>query len=357
MNWKTIESIVNGIEDRYICEAAEYAARPGKFRRRFIGRAGRAAACIAGIVMMSASSLALAAAAGSLPAYDILCGILPETAKKLAPVHLSCEDNGIRMEVEAVHIQEDTAYIYISLQDLEGERIDETCDLFDSYSIRSSGDSVETCTRAAFDAQSGKTLFLIQIEQADGKKLEGQRLIFSVSELLNGKQKLDERLEEVSLENLEEKTELQTEISERGISMAGGGTLPVEQIRGFLKEDENQAFSPVEGVTVTAWGMVDGRLHIQAHYENIRETDNHGCLYLKDQEGNSILSSLSVSFWDKEQTGSYEEYIFEAEEIRELEQCSVWGYFSTGGERITGNWKVEFPVENLEVENQEEAGN
>ena len=53
------------------------------------------------------------------------------------------------MEVEAVYVHADTAEIYLSMQDLTEERIDETVDLFDSYSIRlsGSGSGIGTCTR------------------------------------------------------------------------------------------------------------------------------------------------------------------------------------------------------------------
>lgn len=111
-------------------------------------------------------------------------------------------------------------------------------------------------------------------------------------------------------------------------------------VPGFLKEDELQSFSPVEGVSVTAWGLIDGQLHIQAHYEDIVHTDNHGYICLKDEQGNEITYSSSISFWDEEQTGSYEEYIFDID--TEQAEYSVWGCFQSGSQLVKGSWKVAF---------------
>lgn len=370
MNWKRIEAVIDCIDDDYICEAAEYAglcrgescsgrarSRRGSSQRgglrnsrvhlrkprgaRKILRA--AAACAAIFAAVSASTVVIAAAAGSIPAYDILHALYPETAERLAPVHTACEDNGIRMEVEAVSVQGDTAEIYISMQDLTEERIDETIDLFDSYSIQASGDSVGTCSLVSCDLENRAAMFLIREQRMDGKPIEGSRLVFRVSEFLSGKRETEEELQSISLDELEEETDIQTEVSVRGSSMAGGGAWAEETETGFLIKNESQAFSPVEGVSVTAWGLVDGRLHIQAHYEDIRHTDNHGYIYLKDEQGNEMIFSRSISFWDEEQTGSYEEYIFDTG--AEQTGYSVWGYFCTGGELVTGDWEAAFPIQ------------
>ncbi len=370
MNWKRTEAVMNCIEDQYLCEAAEYA---GLYRRESCsgnlrpsagsspcderahhgkprgvrGAVRAAAACAAAFAAVSVSTVVIAAAAGSIPAYDILYSLHPEAAKRLVPVHTACEDNGIRMEVEAISVQGDTAEIYISMQDLTGERIDETIDLFDNYSLQASGDSAGTCSLISCDPESGTAMFLIREQRMDGKPMEGSRLVFQVSDFLSGGRKTEEELQSISLEELEEKTDIQTEVSVRGSSITGENTAPEgdavwpeESVPGFLKEDELQSFSPVEGVSVTAWGLIDGQLHIQAHYEDIVHTDNHGYICLKDEQGNEITYSSSISFWDEEQTGSYEEYIFDID--TEQAEYSVWGCFQSGSQLVKGSWKVAF---------------
>ena len=204
MNIRELEAAVSAIEDSYILEAGETiglqertarklphrlslrllhglpfrfprrlplrlpCGRPSRFSPGFTGGIGRkariAAACLAGALFLCAFSLPAAVAAGSIPAYDLLHSLFPKTAERLTPVQLSCEDNGIRMETEAVYVYGDTAEIYLSLQDLTGSRIDETTDLFDSYSIRlsGSGSGIGTCSRISFDPETGKVFFLVQ---------------------------------------------------------------------------------------------------------------------------------------------------------------------------------------------------
>lgn len=353
MNIRDIEAAVSAIEDGYIQEAGKTIGgqeRPERrlsyrLQRSFSRRMRIAAACLAGALFLSASSLFAAVAAGSMPAYEILYALYPETAKHLTPVQVSCEDNGIRMEVEAVYVHADTAEIYLSMQDLTEERIDETVDLFDSYSLHSSRDSSSTCSLIEFDPGSGKAVFLVQVKHMNGEKIEGQKLTFSVSEFLTGKQRVEQELPEIDLSRMEEKTELQTNVTRRGSSGMEMEKVEEEQQKGFLRPDADQTFSPVDGVTVTAYGWVDGRLHIQVHYTDILNTDNHGYVYLKDGQGNAVSCFGSVDFWDEEKSGSYQEYFFEVEPEMITAGWSVWGYFSTCSELVEGDWRVTFPIE------------
>lgn len=97
------------------------------------------------------------------------------------------------------------------------------------------------------------------------------------------------------------------------------------------------------GVTLSGYGLVDGKLHVQVRYADILNTDNHGDIYLKSNSGEILNCEKSISFWDESGVDSYEEYIFlvTAEEISNYE---VWGEFWTGGELIEGDWQVTFPI-------------
>ena len=79
------------------------------------------------------------------------------------PVQRACVSNGIRMEVAACFVHDDTAELYVTLQDLEGDRVDETTDLFDSYTIRQPYDTAATCSLVHYDASTGTAVFQIQI--------------------------------------------------------------------------------------------------------------------------------------------------------------------------------------------------
>lgn len=187
-----------------------------------------------------------------MSAYDILYSLYPEIAKTLTPVNLSCVDNGIKMEVEAVDIENDTANIYISMKDLDGNRIDETMDLFDSYYILSSRDSIATCSRIDYDVEEKKATFLIQQQQMYGKKITGKKLTFGVTEFLSGKHKMNEELPEIKLVNMEIVSDTQQDVEERGASRVGDS----KPVTRFLKRNESISFSPIDGVAVTAYGFV-----------------------------------------------------------------------------------------------------
>lgn len=340
-----MEILMDGLNDRYICEAAAYMEKKKDSGSRRLRKAWTAAAGFAVILFLSLSGLSMAAASGNIPAYDILYSLYPEAAKRLIPVNISCEDNGIKMEVESVSVHEDTAEIYISMTDLIGDRIDDTIDLFDSYRIHVPEDNIGTCSFVHYDPEANTATFLISIQLMDQKKITGQRLTFSVSEFLSGKKKMEEVLPEISLETAGIVSDLQKDVENRGGSWISDEE---EEITEFLKENEEQSFSPTDGVTVTAWGFVDDRLHIQVYYEDILRTDNNGYLYLTDEQGNKINCTESIAFWDESHTGSYEEYIFKVAPEADVSSLSVWGYFRTCRNLTTGSWQVTFPVENRE---------
>ena len=149
MSRDVLEQVISGIDDRYIAESIVYADRrkenstnnihkilefndESRERKRVMNRlnmensgggkkditrskciikyAVRIAACLVLVIVMSFSTLSIAAAGGSITAYDILYSLYPEVAEKLTPVNMSCEDNGIRMNVEAVNVDGATAF-------------------------------------------------------------------------------------------------------------------------------------------------------------------------------------------------------------------------------------------------------
>ena len=142
MSRNITEQIISNIDDKYICESVNFIERRNKASYVIVRRIGRIAACLLLVFVFSISSLSLAAATGNIPANDIFYSLYPDMAMKLSPVNESCEDNGIKMEVESIYVHENMAEIYISMQDLTGNRIDETTDLFDSYDIHTSCDQI-----------------------------------------------------------------------------------------------------------------------------------------------------------------------------------------------------------------------
>lgn len=330
------------VEMDYVMAAEEMPKR-----RKKKGLTGRMlAACLCLGVLLTVPALAAVVPAW----YDALYAISPATAQLFQPVRLSCEENGIRMEVIAVHIQEDTAEIYLSLQDLTQERLDSTIDLFDSYGIRTPFDCSGDCKMISFDPQTQTALFLLTITQWGGQEIQGDKLTFTLRELLCKKETFEGVISQVNLAEAEQNPAVQY-VEPRGWS---GETSPQEMngetLVTVLQPRTNMA-SPVQGVTVTGVGYIEGVLHVQVYYESILETDNHGFLSLYEvATGERIGCAGSVAFYDEEGKGSYEDYLFPGITTEEIKDFELYGEFVTAPDKITGNWRVTVPLREMNQE-------
>lgn len=343
MKNENILDAIGMINDDVIREAKAYK------RSNMLSLHKRLVASVAAIVICF--TLAVPALAATVPAfYEVLYSISPATAQFFKPVQKSCEDNGIRMEVVAAHINEDTAEIYVSMQGSEETRIDETIDLFDSYNINTPFDCSSHCEFASYDPITQTATFLITIEHWNEQKIEGKKLTFNVRNLLSNKQKFEGVIADIDLANTDLTTMTQI-VSPRGIENAE----LVEQYKSnnhgltALKSDESIT-SPIDGVMITAVGYVNGTLHVQVYYENILNTDNHGTISLKNPvTGEIVPCSGSFSFFDAEKTGSYQDYVFADISTTELLNYQLYGEFVTSDGSIEGDWSVTFPLENKPI--------
>ena len=286
-----------------------------------------------------------AMAAATLVFNDILYEISPATAQFFKPVQLSCEDNGIRMEVVASHIHEDTAEIYISVQDLEATRFDETIDLFDSYQIHTPFDCTEHCKLASYDPDTQTATFLITIEQWNEQNIIGDKLTFSIREFLSNK-KTYEGVIDVNIIELNSATQT---VHPRGVS---GTDFFNEYISSNTRDGVTvlktvgSISSPINGVALTGVGYVDGYFHVQVYYEDILKTDNHGSVALLNRgTGEMINCNGSVSFFDDAEKGSYQDYIFMEIPVDTLGNYDLYGDFVTSSGSVEGTWSVTFPLE------------
>lgn len=325
------------IDPAYI-EAAD--AAPNK-RKSVWAKWGAAAACLCLVCVLAAPAMA----AFSPSFYELLYAVSPATAQFFKPVQRSCEDNGIRMEVTAAYIHENTAEIYLSMRDLTGKRFDETVDLFDSYRLHTPFDCTGHCQLASYDPDTHTATFLVTLEQWDRQSIEGEKLTFSVQKLLSGKKSWEGTLDGVDLGG--SLTSATQTVQPRGLSgdlfgSDGGKSVTV------LKPGDAIA-SPVDGVTLTGIGYVDGRLHVQVYYADILKTDNHGSISLVNREtGEQIECGGSAAFFDDAGTGSYEDYVFTGIEADALGTYALYGTFVTSAGPVKGNWSVTFPLENTE---------
>ena len=322
---------IDHVDPALIEKAEHFAPAPKKHSFR---RWAAVAACLCLCLALTVPALA---AADNRFGYEILYQLSPTLAQRLKPVHLSCEDQGIRMDVMGANVHGDSVEILVSMTDETGDRLDETTDLFDSYDIRTPHDLICGCSLVEYRPETHSSVFLLNIQQMDHALLPGDKITFSIRRLLTGKQHDNIALPPIDLANVPEITERRSHVDSRG-----GGFTEESEI-DFLPMAAQENIAVVPGITLTGCGMAEGRLHVQLRYDDILRTDNHGYPYLKAPDGETVFSSCDLAFWDESHTNSYDEYVFPA--LGDLAQYALWGEFWTCPQgSIEGNWQITFPL-------------
>lgn len=335
-----IENAITNLDDKFVEETILYINQRMPQKKKVLKAVRRLAVCAAASLLLLFGGVGASVAAGNIQAYELLYSLYPDIANKLIPIHESCVDEGIRMNVEAVHVDGNKADIYISLQDTEGNRLDESVDLFDSYSIHTNVSQIGGCSLVSYSEENRMATFLISVQQEE--KIAGSYMRFSISKILTGKKELTLELPQILQAEETDRIRMLSEVNLRGGARVGDRTqFPAKPI---LLPNEEQCDSPASGATITAYGLIDGRLHVQVYYEDILRYDNHGSIYLENDE-ETVYSTCKYSFWDEERKGSFEEYVFDISP-EDIQKYNVMGYFVTTQTLMEGDWQVSFPIEN-----------
>ncbi len=309
----------------------------------------RATGIIAAFAMVAVLGMSTALAAFNDDVNQILYQIWPHAALALRPVSLVSESQGIRMEVVSALLDGTESLVTLTMQDLEGDRIDGTTDLFDSAVLELPYDGSGTCIQTGYDPETKTAAFAVYMDFNMTAPDESDKVSFRVSRFLSHKQ-----------EQTLDLTEYLTEAAKEADSM------PVPPIRGWGGSPENKQAAedqarrmrvlntqnslekPItDGVTLTGIGIIDGTLHVQVRYTDIHHTDNHGFLTLKDKSGRSYedagLQEIGHVSWFGENYDSFEEYIFE-QYPEDLSEAILSGTFTTASPATEGDWYVTFPL-------------
>ena len=338
-----------------IGELEEAAQEQRSVVRRGVFKAIRGMAAAAAAVMCFGVVLPVLAMTVP-PIYQLMYLVSPELAQFFQPVQMADDYQGIRMEVVSAYIHENEAQIYITLQDLEGDRIDATTDLYDSYHINIPFSCTSGCERVGYDSETGKVTFLITISQWNGQSIEGEKITFSVREFLSHKEFNEDLLIPISLSEAEEDpATMAAVLSGKGASR--DFQMTYESIEGYedlwshttrvLVPQPDNGLIPLDGIEFTGMGYVDGMLHIQYAAPDNLLNDNHGYFFLVDGSGQERLYDCNMGFWGQNEATrhiSYEDCVFVISP-EELSDYTLHGYFVTTGFRMEGNWSVTFPLE------------
>lgn len=342
-NDKLVDAI-GMISDDKIQNAKKTTAKVYKFSYR------KAIALIAAIILCLTASIPVLAAATEIePIYNAIYSISPSLAQKLKPVRLSCEDQGIRMEVESAYIYENEANIVVSMQDTEGDRVDKTTDLYDSYRINRPFSSTGTCSSLDYDEETGKATFLIKISQWGDKKIGGDKITFSVREFLSNKKEFNDQIP-INLQDLDVITKTQNRTCYYHPPYENAQTQEWQE-PCLIPNHEYEDFT--DGIDMTGYGYINGKFHIQIAIKNRLENDNHGRFYLVDKEGNERYCDYSVDWRNTTKVSEnknrvdYYEYVFDIPQD-DISNYELYGYFVTSEGITKGNWQVTFPLENMD---------
>jgi len=279
--------------------------------------------------------------------YNLMYSVSPTVAQFFMPVQKSSEDNGIKMEVVSAYVHDNVAEIYITLQDLNENRIDETTDLNDSYSINRPFNGSANSQNVGYDEKTKKVTFLITISEWGNKKITGDKITFSVREFLSGKKNHNEIPIEVDLVNIINNP------STRKVSSNGGSGPKFEKYVPNFKTTalvpSNPMDFPVEGIDFTGIGYIDDMLHIQTSVKNNLTKDNHGYFFLKDKNGNRVELAYDFGYAENPYTDNridYYECVFDIPQS-EIGKYSLFGNFWTSTSFTTGDWQVTFPIKDI----------
>lgn len=296
--------------------------------------------------------LSVGVMAATIPSFrNLLSIVTPDIALMLQPVEISSEDNGIKMEVVAAMNDDEMAVIYVTMQDLLGNRIDETLDIY-QYSL--TGARTFNCQIVNYDEKT-KTATL-RMEANGGEKLNGKKVSFRIDSFLSDKLIFDGVETGVNLSKIATINDLQTiPLDMNNIPGAGGDLLEEFNSQGtvkILKTDQMKLTLPkVDFVHISNIGYIDDRLHIQTKWMG-DGVDDHGYFYFVDASGNRIdIYPSSITFGVDESGNTnyghdYQEYIFDLDNIN-LNELKLMGHFVSNGNYTKGDWETTFKIQSV----------
>ena len=281
------------------------------------------------------------ALAANVPAvHQILFQFLPGIAQFIMPERVSYENNGIRMEVISAEISDNIAEIFVSLQDLTGNRIDAGTCLVDSFSIRSRSHlSSSGILTERFDEEINTIAYRIIINESDN--IATDIITFTVQHFISGRRTYDMIPINMDFSNVSNTPEVMRMSDDYGSGFTNYDHwklgMPI-----VLVPSSSLAFG-IDGFRITGMGYIDNRLHIQMYVENPHF--NFGELYFKDSDGNIVeeLHSFGFGEYFNGELTWFNEMVFNIPES-ELSNYDVYGYFVAGGIFTEGPWQVTFPL-------------
>ncbi len=284
------------------------------------------------------------------------------------PVGLSCEKEGFRLELVSASVNEQSAFLIWSLQDLEGDHPDFICDdvsLISTYPwpyLPSSSDSL------LYDASS-RTLWFATVYQAGAPYDAGEVLIDGLPQYLAELTTLYFRhVESLSIGGLFEKYRSRAalvdvpELITTYYRDDDGNTLAYDtswyRERGIRVLDYTHPLSVRlhKNLELSGVGLIDGQLHVQLHYVDDSPVTYGAVYYIPVVNAIAYIPSGSSAdsipdipemLWDTDgdEQVDYIEYVYPCESEEEARKLKVSFLETTGA--VEGNWTIKIPLEKV----------
>lgn len=312
-----------------------------------------------------AAAAACFAMVGSVPVlaqnvpsfYHALYKIAPETAERFKPLEMISESNGIRMEVGGIYFHENTVEAYITMQDLEGDRLGNWEGFCSVSSLRTSPEIVQeqnamimdhTLKYADYDAETKTLTFLLSIEVLTGELSQGDEVTFDLDRMLGNYVEWEGTLDGIDWQDANGEFCTGNEMYHYGGSTEDGWKHLDES--PMLRPSASEAL-PAKSVTFTGAGYQDGLLHVQVRLDELK-LNNDGVLWLQKTDGTEVFEVSELrGCKDKSElndlTGCWKEFVFAVDED-ELAEYSLRGKFQTFTTMVEGDWEVTFTLPNEE---------
>lgn len=257
-----------GFEARSDAQLLRLTAEKRPSGRRF----PRAAVVLCTLLLVLGIATGLAATVEAV--NDKLYQYWPELAEVLMPVNTGCEKLGIRMEVESAVVQENKVMVVYSMQDLEGDRLNEYSQAAVSETaIQPNGSATpenigSTSLLLSYDQEAKKATFAQEIEYDRPVKGTNEKIRLAIPYLF---------LEDQAVTDLHPILEAYRgnpaviPASEADVLRYASRSGNVEKAPEGLKlldHTKNPEIPIHEHAAISGIGWIDGTLHVQVHHIN-----------------------------------------------------------------------------------------
>lgn len=198
----------------------------------------------------------------------------PELAEALMPVNTSCEKLGIRMEVESAVVQDNKVMVVYSMQDLEGDRLNEYSQAtIDETAVQQgthvSLENIEsTSLLLSYDPETRKATFAQEIEYDRPVKGTNEKIRLGIPYLFLEEQVVTDLLPILETYGENPAVIPASEADVLWYASWGGNVEQAPEGLKLLDHTQNPEVPIHKHAAISGIGWIDGALHVQVHLVN-----------------------------------------------------------------------------------------